>query len=140
MAAGFAAIAGGAATVPAADRAGQQEMTAPVSDAAPDPVRGRQVALDPERGNCTICHVLPDTDPATDGDVGPSLAGTGARHTTGWLRQRLVDGTVQNPDTVMPAYFRTTGLTNVAARFRGKPVLTAAEIEDVVAYLATLRR
>ena len=77
--------------------------------------------------------------PDAAGNVGPPLAGTGARHTVGWLRLRVVDGTRINPDTIMPSYFRTEGLTNVAPPYVGKPVLSATDVEDVVAWLATLR-
>jgi sulfur-oxidizing protein SoxX len=110
-----------------------------VVQAQGDPTRGRGIALSPERGNCSICHHLPGGDPATSGTVGPPLAGTGSRHDAQWLRLRLVDGRSINPETIMPAYHRVDGLTNVAAQFRGQPLLTAQEIDDVVAYLTTLR-
>lgn len=73
------------------------------------------------------------------GEIGPSLAGVGARLTPGQIRLRLVDPTLLNPAAVMPAYHRIDGLANVDARWRGRPVLSAQEIEDVVAYLVTLK-
>ena len=67
------------------------------------------------------------------------LAGVGARLEAGQIRLRLVDASLVNPQTVMPPYFRTENLQDVAPAFRGKPALSAQEIEDVVSYLATLR-
>jgi sulfur-oxidizing protein SoxX len=72
--------------------------------------------------------------------VGPRLAGVGARLSAGQIRLRLADGGRRaNPDTLMPAYLRTEGLTRVAPAWRGRPVLTPEELEDVVAFLTTLR-
>ena len=73
------------------------------------------------------------------GDLAPSLAGAGARWSEGQLRLRIVDASRLNADTIMPPYYRTTGLQRVAQAFEGKTVLTAAQIEDVVAYLVTLK-
>jgi len=104
-----------------------------------DAARGRAVLFDAERGNCTICHVVPAPDQRFHGNVGPSLAGVGSRLSAGQIRLRLVDGTRLNPATVMPSYHRVEGLRRVAAQFQGRPVLTAQEIEDVVTFLTTLR-
>lgn len=104
-----------------------------------DPVRGRAIAFDPERGNCTICHPAPGGDPRTQGNVAPTLEGVAGRLKEGQLRLRLVDATRLNPETIMPPYYRLDGLNRVGEQWRGRPVLQAAEIEDVVAYLMTLR-
>ena len=104
-----------------------------------DPAIGRQIALAPQRGNCTICHAIAGEGERFHGDLGPPLAGVGARLTPAQLRLRVADGRRLNPDSIMPAYYRTEGLNRVGRAFAGRPVLTAAEIEDVVAYLATLR-
>nr|WP_043753013.1 sulfur oxidation c-type cytochrome SoxX [Methylobacterium nodulans] len=109
----------------------------PLAGARGDPVRGRAIATDPRRGLCTLCHA--GLGGRAEGDVGPNLARVGARLTPGQLRLRLVDGRVLNPDTIMPSYYRVEGLTRVGAAWRGKPILEADEIEDVIAYLATLR-
>lgn len=111
----------------------------PLAAAPGDVARGAALVLDPERGNCTICHVVPGPDSRFHGNVGPSLVGVGSRLSPGQLRLRLVDSTRLNPATVMPSYYRVEGLRRVAAPFQGRPVLTAQEIEDVVAYLSTLR-
>jgi len=73
------------------------------------------------------------------GELAPDLKGTGARWSEGQLRLRIVDSSRINPASIMPAYHRTDGLTRVAPAFRGKPILTAEQIEDVVAYLTTLK-
>jgi len=73
------------------------------------------------------------------GEVGPPLAGVGSRLTPGQIRLRLVDPTLLNPAAAMPAYHRVDGLAYVDQRYRGRPVLSAQEIEDVVAYLAALK-
>lgn len=111
----------------------------PLAGLAGDAQRGRSVAFDPERGNCTICHQVPGGDARAQGTVGPPLGGVGARLTTGQMRLRLVDGTRINPNTVMPAYHRIDGLNNVGAQWQGKPVLGAQEIEDIIAFLMTLK-
>ncbi len=106
--------------------------------AAGDPARGRRLVLDRETGNCLICHTVPEPNEPFQGDLGPDLGGIGTRLTAGQIRLRLVDESRLNPQTLMPPYYRVDGLNRVAARYRGKPVLTAQEIEDVVAYLGTL--
>ncbi|MFM9847048.1 MAG: sulfur oxidation c-type cytochrome SoxX [Hyphomicrobiaceae bacterium] len=100
--------------------------------------RGRRIVLDREAGNCLICHKVPEPAEPFQGDLGPDLGGIGKRLTAGRIRLRLVDESRLNPLTLMPPYYRVQGLNRVAARYRGKPVLTAQEIEDVVAYLGTL--
>ena len=118
-----------------------------VGDAIPAPLgglqgnvaRGEAVVRDRERGNCLICHQGADPSEPFQGTIGPSLAGVGGRLHAGQIRLRMVDGSVLNPETVMPPYFRTEGLRDVAPAHRGRPALSAQEIEDVVAYLASLR-
>ena len=90
-------------------------------------------------GLCLLCHSGPFPEERFQGAIGPDLNGTGARLSEGEIRLRLVDPARTNPDSIMPAYYRTEGLTRVAPAFRGKPALSAAQIEDVVAYLVTLR-
>jgi sulfur-oxidizing protein SoxX len=110
-------------------------LTAEPGDAA----RGREIAFNRERGNCIVCHVIPAPDDRTHGDVGPSLRGVAARLSEGQMRLRLADGRRLNPASLMPSYHRVDGLTRVARQYAGKPALTAQEIEDVLAYLMTLR-
>ncbi|GJD51522.1 hypothetical protein OPKNFCMD_4277 [Methylobacterium crusticola] len=109
----------------------------PLAGAAGDPRRGAAIARDARKGLCNLCHAGLGGRP--EGDLGPNLAAAGARLTAGQLRLRLVDGRVLNPDTLMPSYYRVDGSDGVASAWRGRPILDAGEIEDVVAYLATLR-
>jgi L-cysteine S-thiosulfotransferase len=103
-----------------------------------DAARGRKLIV--ERTNtCILCHSGPFPEEKFQGDLAPSLAGAGGRWSIGQLRLRLVDASRLNPATIMPSYYRTDGLDRVAEAFRGKPILSAEQIEDIVAYLATLR-
>jgi sulfur-oxidizing protein SoxX len=104
-----------------------------------DPVRGRAVVIDRRLGACLLCHTGPFPEEKFQGTLAPDLSGVGSRWSEGQLRLRLVDPTRLNPDTIMPAYYRVEGLTRIGLAWRGKPVLTAEQIEDVVAFLVTLR-
>jgi sulfur-oxidizing protein SoxX len=112
---------------------------APLTATPGDVPRGRAIVLDRQRGLCLLCHAGPFPEERFQGDLAPSLAGAGARLTPGELRLRMVDGRRLNPDTIMPSYYSTDGLRDVGRAWQGKTILGAQEIEDVVAYLATLR-
>lgn len=103
-----------------------------------DPERGRAVAIHRQKGNCLACHIMPIPEEQFHGETGPDLHGVGSRYEAGELRLRVVNSKVINPDTMMPAFYRTEGLHRVAGKFAGKPMLSAQEVEDVVAYLMTL--
>lgn len=105
-----------------------------------NPARGRNIVLDRQVGNCLICHAVPNEPKEMfQGNIGPSLAGVGSRLNVGQIRLRIVDQRQLNPQSVMPSFYRVDGLNRVAARYAGKPVLDAQQIEDVVAYLSTLK-
>jgi L-cysteine S-thiosulfotransferase len=104
-----------------------------------DPVRGRALVLE-RTSTCILCHGGPFPEEKFQGDLAPSLAGSGSRWSEGQLRLRLVDASRLNPATIMPSYYRVDGLERVAPAWKGKPILNAEQIEDIVAYLATLRR
>jgi len=104
-----------------------------------DPARGRAIVTDRQLGFCLLCHAGPFSDERFQGNLAPNLAGAGRRWTEGQLRLRIVDASCTNPATIMPSYYRIEGLERVAAAFRGRPILTAEQIEDVVAFLKTLR-
>ena len=104
-----------------------------------DRERGRSIVADRTRGLCVLCHAGPFGDARFQGSLGPHLAGAGSRSNPGQLRLRLVDGRKLNPDTIMPSYYSLDGLTRVGSAWRGRTILDAGEIEDVVAYLATLK-
>ena len=106
---------------------------------AGDPVSGKKVVLDRHVGLCLLCHSGPFPEERFQGELAPSLAGAGARLSAGQIRLRIVDSSRVNPNTIMPAYFRTENLQRVAPAHRGKTVLTAGQIEDVVAFLVTLK-
>lgn len=114
-------------------------IPAPLTAEPGDPARGRALVADRQRGLCLLCHTGPIQEQRFQGNLAPDLAGTGERWTAAQLRLRLVDPARLNPATIMPAYHRADGFTRVGPAFRGKPILTAQEIEDVVAYLASLR-
>jgi L-cysteine S-thiosulfotransferase len=103
-----------------------------------DAVRGRAVVLE-RTSTCILCHSGPFPEEKFQGDLAPSLAGTGSRSSEGQLRLRMVNASRLNPATIMPSYYRVEGLERVAPAWRGKPILSAEQIEDIVAYLATLR-
>jgi sulfur-oxidizing protein SoxX len=88
---------------------------------------------------CILCHSGPFPEAKFQGDLAPSLAGAGSRWSEGQLRLRLVDASRLNPATIMPSYYRVDGLVRVGAAWRGKPILTAEQIEDIVTYLVSLR-
>lgn len=114
-------------------------IPAPLAATPGDPARGRAIIVNRQRGLCLLCHSGPFPEEKLQGTLAPSLAGAGARSSVGQLRLRIVDAGHLNPDTIMPSYYRTEGLTRVAPAFAGKSVLSAEQIEDVVAFLATLR-
>ena len=103
-----------------------------------DAARGRVLVLD-RASTCILCHSGPFPETRFQGDLAPNLAGTGTRWSTSQLRLRLVDASRLNPGTIMPSYYRVEGLVRVGQSWRDKPILSAEQIEDIVAYLATLR-
>ena len=131
-----AAVAGDADLVPY--EVVNYAIPAPLTDVPGDPVRGQAVMIDREGGNCLGCHEVP-LDAEFFGTTGPPLTSVGARLNEGQIRLRLVDPKVLNPMTMMPAYYKVDGLHRVRKGFAGNPVLTAQQIEDIVAYLATLK-
>jgi sulfur-oxidizing protein SoxX len=118
---------------------GEDSIPAPLTGARGDPARGRAIVVNRQVGLCLLCHSGPFPEERFQGNLAPDLTGAGARWSEGQLRQRIVDSSRINPATIMPAYHRTEGLVRVAPAWRGKPVLSAAQIEDVVAFLMTLR-
>lgn len=111
-----------------------------LTDQPGDAERGRRIVLDRERGDCVVCHAMPLPERQFHGTVGLPLDSVGDRYTAGELRLRLVNPKALNPQTVMPAYYTAEGLYQVLDRYRDKPILTGQEIEDVIAYLLTLRK
>ena len=103
-----------------------------------DADRGQAVFLDRDRGHCVLCHAVDGLEARFQGNVGPALDGIGARLNEGQLRLRVVDYTPIDPNVIMPSYFRSDNLHQVGQAYEGQTVLSAQEVEDIVAYLMTL--
>jgi len=134
VAAAIVALAGLAGAAHAQDALPQSLTGAPG-----DPARGRAIVANRQVGLCLLCHSGPFPEERFQGELAPDLRGAGARWTEGQLRLRIVDSGRINPASIMPAYHRTEGLTRVTPAFRGKPILSAEQVEDVVAFLMTLK-
>jgi len=118
------------------------EMAIPKSltGKAGDSAKGEKVFINRKLGNCLACHQVTALEAHPfHGLIGPTLDGVAERYNEGQLRLQVVNAKVINPDTIMPAFYRTEGLHRVLKKFDGKSVLTAEEVEDVVAYLTTLK-
>ena len=111
----------------------------PLTGMKGDPARGRAIVVNRQVGLCLLCHSGPFPEERFQGNLAPDLRGAGSRWSEAELRLRIVDSSRINPATIMPAYHRTEGLTRVAPAWRGKPILSAEQIEDVVAFLTTLK-
>ncbi len=114
-------------------------VEAPLAGHTGDAARGRAIVLDRAGGNCLICHRAPVDGEPFQGELGPDLAGVGTRLGAGQIRLRMIDQSLIHPQTLMPPYYRLDGLQRVAPRFAGRTVLSAQEIEDVVAWLGGLK-
>lgn len=111
----------------------------PLASAVGDATRGRAIVANRQLGLCLLCHTGPVPEERFQGNLAPDLSGAGKRWTAAQLRLRMVDARRLAPNSIMPAYYRADGLQQVAPAWRGKTLLSAQQIEDVVAYLATLR-
>lgn len=114
-------------------------ITRSLSGRPGDPAEGRAIFAEEARGHCVLCHAVDSLDVPFQGNIGPDLSGIGARRSAGELRLVIADARRVYPGTIMPSYYRTEGLSQVAAGDRGRPVLSAQEVEDVTAYLMTLK-
>lgn len=111
----------------------------PLSAAPGDAARGRAIVAGRQTGLCLLCHSAPIAEERFQGNLATDLAGAGSRWSEAQLRLRLVDARRANPDSMMPAYYRVDGLQRVGQAWQGRPILSAQQIEDVVAYLRALR-
>lgn len=141
------AVAAGVMMMAPVSSFAQQPAPQVVGDAIPqaltaapgDPARGRAIVANRQQGLCLLCHTGPFPEERFQGNLAPDLAGAGSRWTEGQLRLRIADAQRLNPASIMPAYYRSEGLVRVGAAWQGKPILDAQQIEDVVAFLQTLR-
>ncbi|MBL8515886.1 MAG: sulfur oxidation c-type cytochrome SoxX [Betaproteobacteria bacterium] len=102
-----------------------------------DAGRGQRIFAERDGGHCVLCHAAPGITQA--GNIGPALHGVGARLSSAQIRLRIVDITRVNPGAVMPAFHRTTELNRVAPERKGQPILPAQQVEDLVAWLSSLK-
>ena len=114
-------------------------IAASLTGAKGDAARGRAIVANHNLGLCLLCHSGPFPEDKFQGNLAPDLAGAGSRWSEGQLRLRIVDASRLNRDTIMPPFYRVDHLRRVPQAYRDKPVLTAVEVEDVIAYLMTLR-
>lgn len=122
----------------AADRT-EEAMPEPLTATPGDPARGRAIVANRQVGLCLLCHPASIAEERSQGNLAPDLAGAGARLSAAQLRLRIVDSRRNNPASIMPAYFRREGLERVGAAWRNRTILDAQQVEDVVAYLASLK-
>jgi sulfur-oxidizing protein SoxX len=142
-----AALAATAVAQPASAVGARSLSPVVVGDAIPEPLtavpgdaaRGRAIVASRQAGLCLLCHTGPFPEERFQGNLAPDLAGAGVRWSAGQLRLRIVDSRRLNPESLMPAYHRVDGLVRVGPAWAGKPVLDAQQVEDVVAFLVTLR-
>ena len=104
-----------------------------------DAARGRSIVVNRTVGLCLLCHSGPFPEERFQGNLAPDCKEAGAHWSAAELRLRIIDSHKLNAETIMPAYYALDGLNRVAPAYRGKPILTAEQIEDVVAFLVTLR-
>ena len=127
-----------AAKAAQADRAERTDrIDSPLTTTPGNAESGQRIFASRDGGHCVLCHAAPGV--AVAGNIGPALHGVGRRLSAAQLRLRVVDITRVNPDAVMPAFHRTTDLARVAPERRGQPILSAQQVEDVVAWLASLQ-
>lgn len=111
----------------------------PLTGSLGDAARGRAIVANRQAGLCLLCHTGPFPEERFPGNLAPDLAGAGSRWSAGQLRLRLADAKRLNPQTIMPAYYSVDGLVQVAPAWKGKSIMSAQDLEDVVAFLQTLK-
>ena len=114
-------------------------IPSPLSEASAIAARGKTVFMDREGGHCVLCHAIEGLEAEFQGNVGPDLSAVGERLSPGQLRLRIVDYQIVRPGTLMPSYYRIHDLYQVAEEYQDQPILTAIEVEDLVAYLSERR-
>ncbi len=114
-------------------------IPASLTGKAGNAANGKKTAINSRKGNCLACHVMPIPEQPFHGAVGPDISDIGSRAKPAELRMRIVDPKILNPDTIMPAFYKSKGLHRVLKKFQGKTLLSAQEIEDIIAYLMTLK-
>ncbi len=122
------------------DVVGDIAIPKPLTDKPGDPANGRKLVANRKKGNCLACHKIEQMkDFLFHGEIGPELTDIASNMPASEMRLRLVNPKIVNPDTIMPAFYKVDGLYRVMKKFQGKPILTAQEVEDVIAFLVTLK-
>lgn len=111
----------------------------PLTETPGDPEMGRKWVINRKLGNCLSCHQMPIPEQQFHGETGPALYGVGSVYNEGELRLRIIDPKILNPYSMMPSFYKVEGLHRVRRGFEGRPILNAQQIEDIVAYLMTLK-
>ena len=113
-------------------------IPASLTGKAGDPVKGKKLAISRKKGNCLACHVMPIPEQQFHGEVGPDLSGVASYKTAAELRMQIVDPKVINPDTIMPSFLKVP-TNRVLKKFQGKTIISDQDVEDIIAYLLTLK-
>ena len=111
----------------------------PLTATAGDAARGRALVINRQQGLCLLCHRGPFPEEPSPGNLATDLSGAGARWSEAQLRGRVVDARHLDAASLMPAFHATDNRQRVGASWRGKPIFDAQQVEDVVAFLRTLR-
>jgi sulfur-oxidizing protein SoxX len=111
----------------------------PLTDVPGDAARGRAIVGNRQVGLCLLCHTGPFPEERFQGNLAPDLNGAGARWSEGQLRLRMVDSKRLNPQSMMPSYYRADDHVRVASAWQGRTALDSQQIEDVIAFLRTLK-
>jgi len=122
-------------------------VTQPLTAVTGDPVAGREIVGNKGLGNCVACHEVTDlSDVPFHGEIGPALDGAGERWSKAELRGIVSNAKIMFEDSLMPSFYKTEGFIRPGNAYTGEaaddtfgPLLSAQQIEDVVAYLATLK-
>lgn len=114
-------------------------MPEPLSAAPGDAQRGRAIVVNRQKGLCLLCHSGPFPEEKTPGNLSTDLSGAGSRWSVAQLRLRVADARRLNPDSLMPSFHRVSAGDRVAASYAGQPILSAQEVEDVLAFLSSLK-
>lgn len=113
-------------------------MPDPLTELSADATRGERVFAERDQGHCVLCHIVSDLETPFQGNIGPDLSQVGTRLSAGQLRLRIVDYQIVSPGALMPSYFRNHDLYQVQNDYLGETILSAQQVEDLVAYLSAL--